>query len=300
MKPSGSLQSGEYILLYASFKEWLTLLNYAPGTRQVIPYHVQEFLAYQEGAGKAQIAQITAFDAQAFMEHITTKIGPRTGRPYSVGHVNKYIQALGLLNRYLLQTTKVQGGFTLHWQKPQRSTPTWLTVAEVERLYTSTTDTILGMRDRAMLAVYYGCGLRLHEGASLEVRDILLDRGIVHVRKGKGYKERFVPLALAGKKTLAQYLANGRPELMQERRTEALFIGAGKGLPMHTQSLYIRIKALAVKAGIKKKVGAHTLRHSIATHLLGSGMKLERIKDFLGHDSLDSTQIYTHLVNGML
>jgi hypothetical protein len=61
MKPSGSLQSGEYILLYASFKEWLTLLNYAPGTRQVIPYHVQEFLAYQEGAGKAQIAHRASY-----------------------------------------------------------------------------------------------------------------------------------------------------------------------------------------------------------------------------------------------
>ena len=300
MKQSHLLQSGEYLLLHQSFKEWLILLNYSPGTIQVLPGHVREFLYHQEGAGKAQISQLTAGDAQGFITYLTTRIGPRTGRLYSNNHLNKYIQALQLLSRYLRESGKVQEGFTLEWKEQTVRKPTWLTLHEVQRLYESTTDTILGMRDRAMLAVYYGCGLRLNEGASLEVRDILLDRGIVHVRKGKGYKERFVPMAAANRKTLEQYIRYGRPELLQQRGTDALFIGANKGLPMHTQSLYIRVKQLVRKARIKKKVGTHTLRHSIATHLLQSGMKLERIKDFLGHSSLDSTQIYTHLVNDTL
>jgi site-specific recombinase XerD len=88
-----------------------------------------------------------------------------------------------------------------------------------------------------------------------------------------------------------------RPQLLQEHKTEAVFIDANKGRPLTKQSLYIRIKKLVKKACIKKKVGTHTLRHSIATHLLQSGMKLEKIQQFLGHADLDSTQIYTHLIN---
>jgi site-specific recombinase XerD len=85
--------------------------------------------------------------------------------------------------------------------------------------------------------------------------------------------------------------------LLQQLKTDRLFIGANQGRSMHKQSLYIRIKKLVRRAGIKKKVGTHSLRHSIATHLLQSGMKLERIQQFLGHSSIDSTQIYTHLIN---
>jgi len=91
-----------------------------------------------------------------------------------------------------------------------------------------------------------------------------------------------------------------RKELLQGNQSTYFFIGANKGEPMNKQSLYIRIKKLVSKAGIKKKVGTHTLRHSIATHLLQSGMKLERIQQFLGHAGLDSTQIYTDLQNEAL
>lgn len=297
MEQINHLRSGEYLLLDQSFRQWLELLNYSRGTRQVIPYHVREFLAYEEGAGKVHAGQIEAVDAQGFLRHLQGKRGPRTGRSYSPAHLNKYVQALGLLSRYLRESGQGEGGFSLRRLEQPARKPTWLTVEEVQRLYQATTDTVLGARDRAMLAVYYGCGLRLSEGAALEVGDVLLERGLVHVRQGKGYKERLVPLAAGSRSILEHYLNAGRPELLQGRPTEALFIGAGRGLPMQTQSLYIRIKQLARKARIKKKVGTHTLRHSIATHLLQSGMPLERIKDFLGHASLDSTQLYTHLVN---
>ncbi|WP_255724386.1 tyrosine-type recombinase/integrase [Terrimonas ginsenosidimutans] len=87
----------------------------------------------------------------------------------------------------------------------------------------------------------------------------------------------------------------GRPQLLQDGHHSYLFVDANKGRPMNKQSLYVRIMGLAKKAKLHKKVGTHTLRHSIATHLLQSGMKLERIQQFLGHGDLDSTQIYTHL-----
>jgi integrase/recombinase XerD len=162
-------------------------------------------------------------------------------------------------------------------------------------MYEATGDSILGIRDRAMLAVFYGCGLRLNERASLELRDIDTTRKVLHVRKGKHYKERFVPVAGKNYEELQLYVDYGRPQLLQEVKTDGLFIGSNKGVQMNKQSVYVRIKKLVSKANIKKKAGTHTLRHSIATHLSQSGMKLERIKDFLGHADLDSTQIYTHL-----
>jgi len=94
------------------------------------------------------------------------------------------------------------------------------------------------------------------------------------------------------------YLDYARPQLIQEQKHEYIFVDASKGRIMNRQSLYIRIKKLVKKAQLKKQAGTHTLRHSIATHLLQSGMKLERIKEFLGHADLDSTQIYTHIAEG--
>jgi site-specific recombinase XerD len=170
----------------------------------------------------------------------------------------------------------------------------------MQRLYEATADNLLGIRDRAMLAVYYGCGLRLNEGIHLHTGDIIHDKKLLHVRKGKHYKERYVPIAEKNYEELKLYIDYARLQLLQQIKTEALFIDVNKGRAMHKQSLYLRIKRLVKIAKIKKKVGAHTLRHSIATHLLQSGMKLERIKDFLGHDHLDSTQIYTHLANEQL
>jgi site-specific recombinase XerD len=176
-----------------------------------------------------------------------------------------------------------------------RTLPTYLTKQEIQQLYEITADSVLGMRDRAMLAVYYGCGLRLNEGVHLELKDVMREQQILHVRKGKRYKERLVPMNQKTMQMITLYMDVGRPQLLQQYQTERLFIDANKGRPMQRQSLYIRVKALVKQAKIKKKVGTHTLRHSIATHLLQSGMKLEQIQQFLGHSNLDSTQIYTHL-----
>jgi integrase/recombinase XerD len=147
-----------------------------------------------------------------------------------------------------------------------------------------------------MLAVFYGCGLRLQEGASLDLGDVLHDKQMLYVRRGKGYKERYVPIATQPYRDIRDYIEQGRLELLQ-RPCSTLFLDANKGRPIHKQSLYLRIKALVRKAAITKEVGTHTLRHSIATHLLQGGMPLERIATFLGHAVLDSTQLYTHLIN---
>jgi site-specific recombinase XerD len=290
------LRSAEHKLLRQGFAEWLAVLGYASTSVTAMPRHLTEFLHYQEAHGKYCLQQLTAGDATAFIDELQTKTGLRTGRGFSAAHINKYIQVLHLFSQYIRQTGKSGVGFTLERLAEDHSLPTWLTRQEIRRLYAVTGDDVLGIRDRAMLSVFYGCGLRLQEGATLECSDILHDRRMLHVRRGKGYKERYVPMAEQSYQGMVVYLEQGRPELLQQP-CAAVFIDANRGRPIHKQSLYVRIKSLVRKAGMIKSVGTHTLRHSIATHLLQSGMKLERIQEFLGHAVLDSTQVYTHLIN---
>ena len=296
-KLPSKLQSSEYKLLLQSFTEWLQLLNYSPLS---IPTHttaLKDFLQYQEATGKLLLEQLTATDANHFIEYLQSKVGERTHKGLSNGHINKHIQSLKLYSKYIRETGRSIVGFTLERLEEKKSKPAWLTKQEVQKLYDAITGDVLGIRDKAMLAIFYGCGLRLNEGASLELHDINQTNKVLHVRKGKHYKERFVPIAEKNFEEIKLYVDYARPQLMQEVKHENIFTDANKGRAMHKQSLYLRIKKLVKKAGIKKKVGTHTLRHSIATHLLQSGMKLERIQQFLGHGNLDSTQIYTHLVN---
>jgi integrase/recombinase XerD len=256
---------------------------------------VQQFMIWLEANDIHDLDQLEATHAGKYMEAQQQRLGRRSGRLLSIGHLNKQIQALLLFSRYLRKTGKYPTGFNLQRLEETRPLPTWLTTEEIQRMYEVTADSVLGMRDRAMLAVYYGCGLRLNEGVHLELRDVIRDRQILHVRKGKHYKERLVPMNQKTLQMITLYIDVGRQQLLQAQTTDRLFLDANKGRPMQGQSLYIRIKALARQAKIKKKVGTHSLRHSIATHLLQSGMKLEHIQQFLGHSSMDSTQMYTHL-----
>ena len=295
-----ALQSAAYKLLLQGFSDWLQVLNYSRFSVPGLSTSVKNFLQYQEQNNKTELSQLTATDAKEFIIQLQNSIGERTKKRLSNNHINKEIQALRLFSKYLRATGKSTVAFTVQRLEEEKNKPVWLTKSEIQALYEVITDSILGIRDKAMLAIFYGCGLRLNEGANIELQDINETNEILHVRKGKHYKERFVPIAAKNFGAIKQYLDYGRKELLQEKQSTYFFIGANEGKPMHKQSLYIRIKQLVKKAKIKKRVGTHTLRHSIATHLLQSGMKLERIQQFLGHSSLDSTQIYTHLQNEVI
>lgn len=290
MKKEIVLQSTDYKLLLIGFAEWLTVLNYA--TVQQHSRQINHFLKYQEVNEKQSIQELSALDANGF---IATKTAS------SNNHKNKIIQSLKLFSKYLRLTGKSNIGFALERQTETKTNPEWLTKAEITKLYEAIPNTILGIRDAAMLGLYYGCGLRLNEGKNIQLQDIDYTKKIVHIKKGKGYKERLVPIAEKSFEALKLYIEIARPQLVNEQnKNDYLFIGANTGKAMDKQSLYIRLKQLLKKAKIKKKIGVHSLRHSIATHLLQSGMKLERIQQFLGHSKLDSTQIYTHLANQII
>jgi integrase/recombinase XerD len=173
--------------------------------------------------------------------------------------------------------------------------PQALSVEEAERLLTRPPAGPLGLRDRALLEVLYGAGLRASEVLSLRLQDVDLEVGFVRT-VGKGDKERVVPLGRQGTAAVQAYLERGRPQLGNPGGLKPgfLFLNA-RGRRLSRQGLHQLIKRYAREAGLAEDVSAHTLRHSFATHLLQGGADLRAVQEMLGHADLSTTQIYTHL-----
>jgi integrase/recombinase XerD len=157
---------------------------------------------------------------------------------------------------------------------------------------------LLGLRDRAMLEVLYATGLRVTELVSLELLNVSLQQGIVRVM-GKGSRERLVPLGEEAIGWLEQYLLEARPQLLRGRTSSALFV-TQRGAAMTRQAFWYLIKRYAREAGIVSHLSPHTLRHAFATHLLNHGADLRVVQMLLGHSSLSTTQIYTHVARERL
>jgi integrase/recombinase XerD len=176
-----------------------------------------------------------------------------------------------------------------------RRLPKSLTRQEMERLLAAPPpDTPEGLRDRAMLELMYGCGLRVSELVELPLHGVNLPARSVRCL-GKGRKERVIPVGEAALAWIARYLEDGRPLLQGKGASlDRLFLQPG-GLPMNRILFWSRLKSYAAGAGITRNVTPHMLRHSFATHLLGGGADLRSIQEMLGHESIATTQIYTHV-----
>ena len=184
--------------------------------------------------------------------------------------------------------------------KAARRLPKALTIDQVELLLAAPSgDDPIGLRDRALLELMYATGARVSEVVTLDVDDLVGGTGagagdIVRLR-GKGDKERIVPVGSFARDAVDAYLTRVRPELsLRGRATPRLFLGA-RGAPLSRQSAWLVIRAAAEKAGISAHVSPHTLRHSFATHLLQGGADVRVVQELLGHASVATTQIYTHV-----
>ena len=149
------------------------------------------------------------------------------------------------------------------------------------------------LRDRALLEVMYACGLRASEAIDLELSDLDLDRRELRAR-GKGNKERIVPVGGEAARALGVYLIRGRPRLVGDRFETRLFVNH-RGSGLTRQGLYKIVQRYAASAGLASKMSPHTLRHTFATHLLAGGCDLRSLQEMLGHADVATTQLYTHL-----
>lgn len=285
-----------YTRLTEGFKEWLHILGYAKSTVDTLPRRVNELFEHAEIQGIYKLSDIQSQHIRTYYEILKTKKSQQTGALLRNSTLNGIIRGWRLFAHYLEETDQGTLNMDIPYEIDETIEREILTTQEIKALYNAADETIFGLRDRAILSVYYCCGLRSNEGLSLNLSDVMVEKGLLYVRKGKGYKERYVPFTEAVKTDFRLYLQECRPKLVKERNEEAFLVNnQGKRIGSSTQTK--RLKALLSQANITKPIGLHNLRHSIATHLLKSGMQIEDIAKFLGHAYLSSTQIYTHIAH---
>ena len=308
------LSNPSFRYVVSSFAEWLDILGYAEQSRYQFPIYITELLYHLEQQGIKEIKAIDNSHIKRYYNKLKTRPNLRRGGGLSNNYLNKHQQGISLFCDYLRQSGRHILP-KLHFKTETvdlDKNPAVLTQAEIAQIYKAVElypvepqeriapwlYEALALRDKAMLTILYGCGLRRNEAVQLDISDLYTDKGLVYVRKGKNYKERFVPVNSTGLQHLQDYLYESRPHFLKGEKEEALFISQ-QGKRINGHSLLVRVKLLIQRTENPhlqaKEVALHTLRHSIATHLLENGMKLESIAKFLGHSSLESTQIYTHL-----
>lgn len=317
------IQSQHYNYLQKSYREYLQVTGYADKTTNSWSTHVREFLHYIEQRNIQHITAIETNHINDFITHIKQRKNKSRAGGLSSSTINGIINAVNVFAKYINSNGKYLLDLTLHREETSTTEKIILSVKEIKQLYEVTflpyewNSLAMGQRDRAIIALYYGCGLRRGEGVQLNITDIDLQSRLLFVRKAKGNKQRYVPIAAKHLQDISDYIKEGREWFLYHHHTNAEHHNKHNGKPLQKKTETdadaflitqhaarfcnpeYRIKYLQSKAELQKNVTLHGLRHSIATHLLQSGMEIEEIAKFLGHSSLASTQIYTHIVNEM-
>jgi integrase/recombinase XerD len=276
--------------LLARFSDYVTLeQGLSPRTIEAYQRDLVRFAEYAESKGIAAPVDITAKVMREYVYHLKD-LG------LSPASIRRNVSAIRTYFRFLTGDGIVVRDPSERLETPKRwrSLPEVLTVEEVQTLLASPTlDDNLVFRDRAMLELAYGAGLRVSEWITLGLRDLLLEDGLVRVF-GKGSKERLVPIGRSAIGALAVYIREQRPRLEKGEGKGILFLNA-RGRPLTRMGAWKILRGHVDRAGITKHVSPHTLRHSFATHLLEGGADLRAVQEMLGHVDIATTQIYTHV-----
>jgi integrase/recombinase XerD len=213
----------------------------------------------------------------------------------------RFLSSLKRFYRYCLRQGRTRSDPTLKIDSPKlpRGLPKTLTEEDVESLLAAPpVEQALGLRDKAMLETLYASGLRVSELVALKLAQVSQDMGVLRV-VGKGSKERLVPLGEEALAWIKRYLKEARPELLGARTSDDLFVTA-RGSAMTRQMFWGLLRRYCARAGFRKSVSPHTLRHAFATHLLNHGADLRAVQLMLGHADISTTEIYTHVAKERL
>jgi integrase/recombinase XerD len=274
----------------ARFSDYVALeQGLSPRTQEAYQRDLERFAEYAEGRGAVAPPDITARMLREYVYQLKD-LG------LSPASIRRNVSAVRTYFRFLTGDGIVARDPSERLETPKRwrSLPEVLSVDEVRRLLASPTlDDALVFRDRALLELAYGAGLRVSEWITLGVRDLLLEEGLVRVF-GKGSKERLVPIGRSAIGAAAIYLRELRPRLEKGEGKGILFLNA-RGRPLTRMGAWKILRGHVDRAGLTKHVSPHTLRHSFATHLLEGGADLRAVQEMLGHVDIATTQIYTHV-----
>lgn len=302
------IKSPAFTYLEHAFKDWLDVLGFSPSALTQWPHFLREFFHYLESQGHTQIHTIDTPMIRTYFAYLSQRKNHRRPAGLSNNYLNMHLMAIQKLFEYLRKNTDLNLPaipITRELSDTQPITP--LTIDQVRQLYEAThtyynTPATYGLRDRAILALLYDCGLRRNEAMTLHVSDIDFHNRTLFVRKGKGGRQRLVPFSQPTAVHLMDYLYTARPQFAQwKTQPSPFFLMSRSHQSISGNFCYTRLQHIHRHAPDLKgiRIKPHLLRHSIATHLLYRGMSLEKVAQFLGHTSLESTQLYTHILQSL-
>lgn len=280
-----------------TFVEYLQIeKNASPYTVKYYRNDLEIFADFLQSEGISHIANVTYKDVRIFLTSLYEQELSRRS-------VSRKISTLRSFYRFLERERYVEGNpfVQLHLPKTSKPVPGFLYQEELDKLFEVNDITIpLGQRDQALLEMLYGTGIRVSECQNLRIQDIDFSIGTIFVR-GKGRKERYVPFGSFAEIALETYLQEGRNKLLQKSNsdTEFIFLNS-RGGHLTTRGIRTILNKIVERASLTVHVHPHKLRHTFATHLLNEGADLRSVQELLGHESLSSTQIYTHVTKDHL
>ena len=291
-------------MLHESVRNFLiyltTVKGFSVNTTEAYRNDLTQLTAFLSTSDKKPLA--AAGWADVTRDDILDYIANLKAKEYATTTISRKVAAVKSFFSYLtgqglLESDPSEGVST---PKAGRALPSTLDVKEVEALLDEPRkeSTPASMRASAMLELLYASGLRVSELVSLGIADVNLEEGYVRCR-GKGFKERIIPVYPEAVRAVRLYIDEARPKLRRRRDESALFLNR-RGNRLTRQGFWLILKALAVEAGVTGAITPHTLRHSFATHLLRGGAALRHVQEMLGHSNISTTQIYTRLASDQL
>lgn len=282
------------------FRERLRVQGASVGQVYTKPNMIREFLHFIEQNKLTKLTQINQKIVNQYFDYLNNRSAQTKDGGLSGNYINKHREVVLRFIEFTLGLSGMsigigQSNIKIKFIKTDSIPKEILTEAEVKLMFDTLDNTQLGIRDRAILSLLYGCGIRRKELRTLEVHEIDLAKGLVHLDKTKTKYSRDVPMNSKVQANIEEYLFSVRNLMLDEYNTESRFLISERGTALSDTALGKLMERISEKTAIGKNIGCHILRHSIATHMLHAGFSLEKVALFLGHRNLDSTQIYTHL-----
>ena len=278
-----------------NYKNHLLILGLNKETCQARYLYLKEFLSWLEISKIYQLQEVTTVEITKYYDYLLQRKSSRTGQNIKQKSIHDHMRNLQTYLGYLLEigTIKVSPASHLKFSYPNEKVERIIfTQSEIQELYNAGNE-----QEKAILNIAYGCGLRVGELSLINKEDIRFTENLLIVQKGKNSKRRIIPINTKITEELQNYL-----ESQTETKNKAIFLNS-KGQRMQEWTFNSTLKTLISKTEFGQrfsteelnKIGIHSLRHSIATHLLENGMKIEQVQTFLGHSHIESTEIYTHI-----
>ncbi|MFZ5553522.1 MAG: tyrosine-type recombinase/integrase [Bacteroidota bacterium] len=257
---------------------------------------LRDFLHYAETFFTTDITQITTANIVSYYNYLKQQPSKKDGKPLREKTIIDQVQNIRQFYDMLIHTGRAEENpvNNLQLRYPKEESPrTALTQQELQALYHAA----YTYQEKAILAMGYGCGLRVSEIIQCNIEDLHLREGHIVIKKGKGNKGRIVPLSKSVARDIASYLYKERLQQVSEEKKAFIIHSKGKRMQKGTYNKILKklIERTGVESIKEKNISIHNLRHSIATHLIEQGIPVEQVREFLGHSQLESTEVYTHI-----